>query len=314
MKTIKKAPAIGLAMLLLAVAYSCKDGSAESKNFEENAAPVMEEAVDAASSNSSSDAKEATSSSAAVEPKKSKRKVIRTADIKFKVKNVPKTTYAIEDATAKFGGFVTYTNLESKISNQDETKVSPDSTLITTKYTVENNITIRIPNTRLDTVIKTIAKQIDFLDYRLIKADDVTLQLLSNQMAQNRSHTSERRIEKAIDNKGTKLNTIIDAEDHLDDKKLQNDATKIENLSIKDQVNFSTLTLQIYQRESVKQEMVANEKNINTYRPNIGLQIWDSLKTGWFMLENIIAFVVQLWGLALIAILGYFGYRRYLKK
>lgn len=192
--------------------------------------------------------------------------------------------------------------------------MSPDSTLVTTKYIVENNITIRVPNTRLDTVIKTIAKQIDFLDYRLIKADDVTLQLLSNQMAQNRSNTSERRIEKAIDNKGTKLNSIIDAEDHLDDKKLQNDATKIENLSIKDQVNFSTLTLQIYQRESVKQEMIANEKSINTYRPNIGLQIWDSLKTGWFMLENIIAFVVQLWGLALIAILGYFGYRRYLKK
>ena len=161
MKTFKKTPAIGLALLLLAVAYSCKDGSAESENFEEKAAPVMEEAVESAST--SSDAKEATSSSAAVEPKNSKRKVIRTADIKFKVKNVPKTTYAIEDATTKFGGFVTYTNLESKISNQDETKVSPDSTLITTKYTVENNITIRVPNTRLDTVIKTIAKQIDFL-------------------------------------------------------------------------------------------------------------------------------------------------------
>lgn len=133
-------------------------------------------------------------------------------------------------------------------------------------------------------------------------------------MAQNRSKNSERRIEKAIDTKGTKLGTIIDAEDHLDDKKQANDQSKLENLSLKDQVNFSTLTLQIYQRESVKQEMVANEKSINTYRPNIGLQIWDSIKTGWFMLENIIAFIVQLWGLALIAVLGYFGYRRYLKK
>ena len=78
------------------------------------------------------------------------------ADIKFKVKNVPKSTYAIEDATTKFGGFVTYTNLQSTISEKNETKVSQDSTLETTKYIVENNITIRVPNTRLDTVIKTI--------------------------------------------------------------------------------------------------------------------------------------------------------------
>ncbi len=79
-------------------------------------------------------------------------------------------------------------------------------------------------------------------------------------------------------------------------------------------MNFSTLTLQIYQREAIKQEMVANEKSINAYRPNIGLQIVDSLKTGWFMLEAIIAFVVQLWGLALIGFLAWFGYKKYLKK
>lgn len=305
---MKKTPAIGLALLLVTIAYSCKDGSAESPITEESA-PTMEESVD-----SNSDAKAATSSSAAVEPKNSKRKFVRTADIKFKVKNVPRSTYAIEDATTKFGGFVTYTNLQSNISNKDETKVSPDSTLVTTKYTVENSITIRVPNTRLDTVIKTIAKQVDFLDFRVIKADDVTLQILSNQMAQNRSNNSEKRIEKAIDNKGKKLNNIIDAEDHLDEKKEHNDASKLENLSLKDQVNFSTLTLQIYQREAVKQEMVANEKSINAYRPNIGLQIWDSLKTGWFMLEGIIAFVVQLWGIALIAVLGYFAYKKYAKK
>ncbi len=304
MKIMKKTPTIGLALLLVAIAYSCKDGAAESPTTEESAS-AMEESIDA---------KAATSSSASVEPKNSKRKFVRTADIKFKVKNVPKSTYAIEDATTKFGGFVTYTNLESNVSSKDETKVSQDSTLVTTKYTVENNITIRVPNTRLDTVLKTIAKQIDFLDFRVIKADDVTLQMLSNQMAQNRSNNSEKRIEKALDDKGKKLNNIIDAEDHLDDKKEQNDASKLENLSLKDQVNFSTLTLQIYQREAVKQEMVANEKSINAYRPNIGLQIWDSLKTGWFMLEAIIAFVVQLWGIALIAILGYFGYKKYFKK
>ena len=34
----------------------------------------------------------------------------------------------------------------------------------------------------------------------------------------------------------------------LDAKKEQNDNSKLENLSLKDQVNFSTLTLQIYKK------------------------------------------------------------------
>lgn len=291
---------IVLTMLALGMVLSCKENVAEeSADYSENVA---------------TDSTSVISSSAAVENKNSNRKFVRTADVKFKVKNVAKSTYAIEDATTKFGGFVTYTNLQSNIHSEDRTKVSQDSTLVTTKYKVDNNITIRVPNTKMDTVIKTIAKQIHFLDYRIIKADDVSLQMLSNELAQKRSNSSEKRLANAIDSKGKKLNQVVKAEETLDAKKEQNDASKLQNLSLQDQVNFSTLTLNIYQDESIKQEMVANEKSINAYRPNIGLQIWDSVKTGWFMLENIVSFLVVLWPFALLGFLGLLGYKKFLKK
>jgi len=290
-----------LALLLIGIAISCKQS----------------EKVEAASDITKSVAADSTSvisSSAAVQPKNSTRKFVRSADIKFKVKNVAKSTGIIEDATTRFGGIVTYTNLQSTINDEDRTKVSPHSTLVTTKYTVENSMTIRVPNTQLDTVIKTIAHQIGFLNYRVIKADDVTLQMLSNTMAQHRSTSTEKRIATAIDTKGKKLNQVISAEENLYAKKEANDAKTLENLSLKDQVNFSTLTLLIYQDQTVKQEMIANEKSINAYRPNIGLQVWDSIKTGWFVLENIISFAVLLWPFALIGVLGFFGFKRFLKK
>lgn len=291
---------IVLTLLALGIVLSCKESASK-----ENATYMEEVTTDSTS---------VISSSSAVVDKNSNRKFVRTADVKFKVKNVAKSTYAIEDATTKFGGFVTYTNLQSNIHNEDRTKVSQDSTLVTTKYKVDNNITIRVPNTKMDTVIKTIAKQIHFLDYRIIKADDVSLQMLSNELAQKRSNSSEKRLANAIDSKGKKLNQVVKAEETLDAKKEQNDASKLQNLSLQDQVNFSTLTLNIYQDESIKQEMVANEKSINAYRPNIGLQIWDSVKTGWFMLEHIISFVVVLWPFALIGFLGFLGYKKFLKK
>jgi Domain of unknown function (DUF4349) len=301
MKTVQN---VGLALLVVGLAISCKKGESAS---EEEA--TTESKVGAAPESVESES--VISSNAAVEPKKSNRKFIRTADIKFKVKNVPQSTYVIENATTKFGGFVTYTNLQSTISDKDEVKISQDSSMVTTKFIVENNITIRVPNTKLDTVIKTIAKQIDFLDYRVIKADDVSLTMLKNELAQNRNSNHETRLANAIDEKGKKLNDIVVAEDNLESKKEENDNSKLDNLSMKDQVNFSTLTLQLYQRETIKQEKIGNAI---VFRQNIGSQILDSLANGWYFLEGIIAFVVQLWSIILIGILGWFGYKKFKTK
>jgi len=298
MKTIAK---LGLTfVVIITLLFSCK--KADNSSYGESA--DMKASADST----------AVSSSAAVEQKDSKQKFIRTADIKFKVKNVVKSTYAIENATQKFGGFVTYTNLQSNIHDQIKTKISQDSTLETTKYTVENNITIRVPNTQLDTVIKTIAKQIDFLDYRVIKADDVSLKMLANQLSQKRSASTEKRVEKAIDSKGKKINDIMEAENTLANQKEANDNRTIDNLSLQDQINFSTITLQLYQNETVRQEIMASEKNSNAYKPNLGIQIIDSLKNGWYILETLFIFIINLWPFILIGLGGFFLYKRHYKK
>lgn len=287
-----------LPLLLIILAISCK----KADNLEETTSETTTSSIDSSTT---------LSSAAAVQPKNSDRKFVRTADIKFKVKNVPNSTYIIENATTKFGGFVTYTNLQSTISEKNEVKISQDSTLEITKYTVENNITIRVPNTQMDTVIKTITKQIDFLEYRVIKADDVSLQLLSNQLKEKREANQEKRLTKAIDSKGKKLNEVVQAENDLNQKSDQKDNTKLENISLADQVNFSTLTLQIYQHETIKKEMIANEKQ---YRQDFGSKIIDGLKNGWYLIEGIIAVIAQLWSIILIGILGYFVYKKYFQK
>lgn len=287
-------------MVVIALLFSCKksDGSVGDQNAD------YAEAADST----------AVSSSAAVEKKDSKQKFIRTADLKFKVRNVAKSTYAIENAVQKFGGYVTYTNLQSTIQEQIKTKISQDSTLETTKYTVENNVTIRVPNTQLDTVIKTIARQIDFLDFRVIKVDDVSLKLLSNQLSQKRSAITEKRVAKAIDTKGKKINDIMEAENALASQKEAKDTAVIEHLSIQDQVNFSTITLQLYQNETIKQEIIAGEKDSSVYKPNLGIQIIDSLKSGWYILEAIFVFLLNLWPFILITAAGWFLYKRYSRK
>ena len=295
MKTIAK---LGLTTLVIIVLFfSCKQAEASKESVSIESAVITKDSI----------------SSSSTFKKTENKKFIRTADIKFKVKNVIQSTYAIENTTNKFGGFVTHTNLQSTMSDKIKTKISQDSTLETTKYSVENNITIRVPNSQLDIVIKTIAKQIDFLDYRIIKADDVSIQMIANQLKQNRNAIHQKRVEKAIDTKGKKLNDITDAENDLLNKKEQDDTSKIENLTLQDQVNFSTLTLTIYQHESVKREMIATEKGANYYKPNIGLELFDAIKNGWYILQEIIVFLIQLWSLFAIGIICFTVYSRFLK-
>ncbi|HOZ74558.1 MAG TPA: DUF4349 domain-containing protein [Flavobacterium sp.] len=299
MRTIMKPAWALLAATTLFI--SCKQGETAS-----------EEAAVATSSASESTAMGNAANAADTAKKFSdNRKFIRTADFRFKVTDVAKSTSDIEKTTTRFGGLVTHSNLESVISHRDETQFSQDSTLVTTRYTVESNLTIRVPNAQLDTVVRTIAKEVDFLDARVIKADDVSLQLLSNQLTQNRNSTQQRRIEKAIDSKGKKLSQIIDAEEALAGKNENYDQAKLSNLALKDQIAFSTVTLKIYQPETTRKELVAS---VVTPRPNIGLQLIESIKTGWYILESVLAFVVQLWSLALLAFLGFLVYRKTLRK
>jgi len=243
------------------------------------------------------------SSSAAVEKNKdSTRKFIRTADLKFKVKNVIKSTYAIEDIVNRQEGFVTYTNLVSSINHVSTTNISADSSLETTYYSVTNTMILRVPNTRLDTTLKAIALNIDFLDYRVIQAEDVALQILSNNLTQKRSAKNEERLENAIDNRGKKLNETTVAEEILLSKQEQADNAKIANLSLNDQIKFSTINLSFYQRQTVKRELISNEKNIAAYEPGFGSKMLDALKNGWAILEYIVLVFANLWTVLLVAV------------
>lgn len=313
MKTI---PKLGIAVFVIALAFSCKQGEApaeEAAATEEYATGKSVATDEIAPSKIADSVSTIISSNAAVANKDPKQKFVRTAGIKFRVKNVAQSTYAIENTVNKFGGIVIHTNLQSRIDEKTSTKISQDSTLETTKYTVENNITMRVPNTQLDTVMKSLANEIDYLDFRVIKADDVALKLLSNQLAQNRTANHTKRLVNDVDVKGKKLIDINDVENNILDKQEQNDNAAIENLSLQDKIRYSTVTLALYQKESVKQEVVAMVKTAGDY-DHFGLEIIDGLKTGWYILEHIIAFFVQLWSLILLALIGIFVFRKYLRK
>jgi cbb3-type cytochrome oxidase subunit 3 len=255
------------------------------------------------------------SSSAAVEnPQDTTRKFIRTANLKFKVKNILQATYDIEAIAIRQGGFVTHTHLASNIDRVTTTHISADSSLLSTYYTVVNSIELRIPNVKLDTTLKEIAQNIDFLDYRTIQAEDVMLKILSNELTQKRIAKSENRVTNAIDNRGKRLNETTSAEELLLRKQEQADHARIANLSLADQINFSTINLSVYQRQSIKRELVSNDKNIVAYKQGFGSRVAEAFLQGWNILMDVVIFIVKICWLILLGILVYWLLKKYRKK
>ena len=241
------------------------------------------------------------SSSAARENKNdSSRKFIRTAEMKFSTKNVFASTVAIEDVVAFNKGFVTFSNLKSYVNYKTTLPISGDSSLETIHYVTENEMVLRVPNYLLDTTIRLIAKQIDFLEYRVIKAQDMSLDLLANSMKQKRLKKYGERMETAVATKPAKLQSISEAEEQLLEKESQSDDSKMQNLKLNDEISYSTVKLFIYEREKIKRELVENDKNITAYEPSFGARLLDSIQMGWSGLKAVFIFLMNIWPLFIL--------------
>lgn len=239
------------------------------------------------------------------------RKFIRTANLKFRVDDLKKSTYSIEDVIIKFKGFVTYTHLNTDIRYSKKIQISKDSILESTYYTMRNNMTLRVPNQYLDTVIRLIGRHIDYLDYRTIEANDITIDLIAKQLEQKRMARFQKRLGKAIDEKGKKLDDIESAENSMLAKATAEDNAYLENLRTMDLVEYSTINLYLYEREKIFHDLIPNEENIAKYEPSFWSKIGEGFYQGWLILEKLILGLINLWPIIIILVLSvYFAIKK----
>ena len=249
------------------------------------------------------------SSDASQESKPDSTKFIRTADIRFKVNDVQQTTTRIEDIVRKNKGCVAYTHLASTTENTDQQQVSKDSNLVVTYYTVSNTITIRVPNYLLDTTLREIGADVVFLDHRTIKADDVSIPYLENQLGQRRYNGSKPKFvagAKQKDVNDTKVLSIYQQE-------LQ-DEYYIANKSLDRDIRYSVVTMELYQSPILHREMVSRPVELKAYHAGLWGRIGDSLQQGWYIFEDFIVFIIRLWGLILVGVLAFWVIRLVTRK
>ncbi len=234
------------------------------------------------------------------------KKLVRTAELRFRTPDVLKTTLAIEDIVRQNGGFILDDNLTQTRSQEYLTPVSRDSSLETIVLNLENHLVFRVPFTQLDTTLRAIGHWAELLDYRRIHAEDKTLAWMEEQLAEIRNRQYQTRIESASTQPGNKLGAVTDAIDKSLAGRAAADAAQLEQMRLDDAVQLSTVQIDLYQRPVVSREMVANLKRVDSWRPGFGSQLGEALTDGWQVLQGLVLFFVRIWSVLLIgALIGF---------
>lgn len=242
------------------------------------------------------------------------RQFIRTSEMKFKVDNVINATYKIEDITLRNGGFVEKSEIKNAGEYTETIAFSADSAKLVTRYTLESYLRIRVPSQSLDSTLKAIAPLVGKMDYRIVEANDVSLSLHSDKLKQEREKAYSKRVEGAVDAGGRKLNDVVDAEKSRKDAQRSSDDAYLSTLSMSDKIEFSTVTIRMYQKEASKTEIIARAKEVEVYQTPFVEKMKDAFIFSCNILGNIVIFLTQVWVFIAIAIVAIFVYRKYKKN
>jgi len=233
-------------------------------------------------------------------------KIIKTADMRFRVKDVQNTKEQLSKTIKAEGGTVAEFSIESSIQETDKVKQSTDSLKEITSYRTQGYLVAKVPSEKLDEFTNTIAKMAVFVDNQSMKMDDQSIAYLSNKLkAQNRVDAIEK-INKVASKKSTNVESSLNIKDDYVDK-------RIENMQIDSRVKFSTITLNFYQDNTVKTMIVAND-NLYDYRPAFINRLWLGIVNGWTIFKEIIIAISNLWMLILVGIAIFFTIKYFIRK
>ncbi|MDN3587936.1 DUF4349 domain-containing protein [Pedobacter aquatilis] len=230
-------------------------------------------------------------------------KIIKTADMRFRVRNVQNTKQKLSETIKANGGSLAEFSIQSNIQESEKVKLSSDSLKEITSYRTEGYVVAKVPSEKLDDFTNKITEMAVFVDNASMKMDDQSLNYLANKMkAQNRVSASNQ-IGKIPSKKAENIESALVLNDDYVDR-------KIDNMNIDSKVKFSTITLNFYQDNTIKTMIVAND-NIYDYKPAFVTRLWLNVVNGWSIFMEVILALANLWMLILASVLGVIAFKYY---
>jgi len=213
------------------------------------------------------------------------RQLVKSAQLQFEVKDILKTTSALEQQLSQYQGYIEEKQINYQVGDRSERDRIDGSVDIYEKITPTVQLTVRIPNQQVTPFLNQLLPLMLNFNSQSYEAKRYELKLLEEKL-----------------NTANQSNSASNA--------VNNQLQQLTNLEVKDRLAYSTIRLEFFQQAQLRKTRDLNINRIATLDSDPLLsRIWEAIKIGLYGLRETIIWLVMVWPLYLaIAIL--WGVRR----
>ena len=213
-------------------------------------------------------------------------KLVKTADITFKVKNVQKAGEDIAAMVAGYKGMVMHHRVQSTAGASRDVHVSNDSIMRVSDFNTNGEMVVRLPSANLEEFMTKVSHLGIYVNRSQMDIDDRSLDYLSEQL-KLKDRQELVAAQKAGQIKIKNPTNVLLLKDDMVDQKIQ-------NLRTDQAVKYSVVSLSFYQTDNVVKEIIPND-DPSAYNIPFFQRLALSLVSGWSIFVDLFMGLMNLW-------------------
>jgi len=211
-------------------------------------------------------------------------KLVKTANIRFKVKNVQQTSERIAALAASLNGSVIHQLVNSTRGNSVDIKKSNDSLIRITVLNTTAEMTVKVPPENMGNFLTQVSRLCIYLENSNMDITDKSLDYLSTKLKlKNQSESISQ--EKKDDTNS--VNSLLAFKNNMIDQ-------EIGNRKIVDSTKNGIVTLSFYENNIINRETIAND-DLSAYNPPFFKRLDISIENGWEVCMDILTALANFW-------------------
>jgi hypothetical protein len=212
------------------------------------------------------------------------KKIIKNADLNLEVTDYNAYNQQVHASVKQWGGYIA-----------QETQQASE-------YKKENTITVKVPVDQFDNIVQSLTSGKEKVLVKKITSEDVTGEVVDTR---SRMEAKRQIRERYMDllKQARNMEEILQVQNVINDIQLQIESATGRINYLTHASAFSTIQLTFFQ--------VIDANAVTVKDPTFGQRVLDSLKNGLSWMGELLLLVLNLWPLALLGVIIYWGFKKW---
>ncbi|MBC9228914.1 DUF4349 domain-containing protein [bacterium SPL81] len=215
------------------------------------------------------------------------RQLIKSAELRFEVKDVLKTTSTLEQQLLQYNGYIENKQIDYQVSDRSQHDRIDGTVDIYEKITPTVQLTVRIPNAQVTSFLNNMLPLMLNFNKQSYEAKRYELKLLEEKLnTANQSNSAS--------------NTV------------NNQLQQLTDMEVKDRLAYSTIRLEFFQQPKVRKSHDLNIHRIATLDSDPLLtRIAQAFKVGLSYFKETVIWLIQFWAFFIVIVAVWFIRKAY---